>query len=59
MTPPSDMTPGTAKQALFDLRRENFNLVADKRRLQLELEMIKASGEGGEQRVRERQHYEE
>jgi len=49
----------SGSQTLFDLRRENFNLIADNRRLELENQVLKASGDGGEQRMRERQHYEE
>jgi hypothetical protein len=32
--------------------------MAEKRRIELENEMLKASSDGGEQRIRERQHYE-
>ena len=65
LTPPLNNPSGPAtpemsgSQTLFDLRRENFNLIADNRRLELENQVLKASGDGGEQRMRERQHYEE
>ena len=56
-----EQTPESAsgKQALFDLRRENFNLLSENRRLDLENQMFKAMAEGGEQRNREKQHWEE
>ena len=47
------------KQALFDLRRELYQLQTDKRRTDLELEMLKAAADGGEQRLRERAHFED
>lgn len=34
-------------------------VLTDKRRLELENQMLKASADGGEQRLRERAHYEE
>lgn len=52
-------TPDQSKQALFDLRRENFNLIAENRRLELENQMLKTTSDGGEQRNRERAFYEE
>lgn len=36
------------KMTLFNLRREHYNLLADKRRLELENQMLKASADGGE-----------
>lgn len=47
------------KQALFDLRREHYVVLTDKRRLELENQMLKASADGGEQRLRERAHFED
>lgn len=47
------------KMTLFNLRREHYNLLADKRRLELENEMLKASADGGEQRLRERGYFEQ
>jgi chromosome segregation ATPase len=36
------------KQALFELRREHYTLLTDKRRLELENQMLRATGDGGE-----------
>ena len=47
------------KMTLFNLRREHYNLLADKRSLELENEMLKASADGGEQRLRERGYFEQ
>ena len=41
------------------MRRENYSLLTDKRRLELENQMLKATSDGGEQRTRERSHYED
>lgn len=45
--------------ALFDLRREHYTLMTDKRKLEIENQMLKATADNGEQRMRERQHYED
>lgn len=51
---PGALSHTSQNQALFDLRRENFALLSDKRKLEVEIQMLKATADGGEQRVRER-----
>ena len=41
------------------MRREHYTLLTDKRKLEIENQMLKATADGGEQRLRERQHYED
>ena len=47
------------KEEYFILKRENYELISEKKRLQLELEVLKGSADGGEARLRERQHYQD
>lgn len=45
--------------ALFELRREHYTLITEKRKVDLENQMLRATSDGGEQRMRERQHFDE
>lgn len=44
---------------MFDLRRDHYVVQTEKRRLELENQILKAAADGGEQRLRERAHFED
>ena len=44
---------------MFHLRRDHYVVQTEKRRLELENQILKAAADGGEQRLRERAHFED